>query len=134
MTMLNVTDVNFVAVLVAAAISFGYGFVYFSERFAGKAFQEIHQTKTDVSMVQPMVLEAVSLLLLSWLIAVFYLLQMDHGMARGIGLLFGAVMVIGYFSEAAWSQKPAKLAVINSGYFIGVVVINLLTQYFVRMM
>ena len=133
MTMLNVTDVNFVAVLVAAAISFGYGFVYFSERFAGKAFQEIHQTKTDVSMVQPMVLEAVSLLL-SWLIAVFYLLQMDHGMARGIGLLFGAVMVIGYFSEAAWSQKPAKLAVINSGYFIGVVVINLLKQYFVRMM
>ena len=54
-------------------------------------------------------------------------------MMRGIGLLFGLTMIVSYFAAAGFSQKPYKLAFINSGYFIGVVVINLLTQYISRM-
>jgi len=38
MDALQLTDVDFVVVLVAAVLSFGYGFLYFSERFAGKGF------------------------------------------------------------------------------------------------
>ena len=91
---------------------------------------QIHQTKPDVSMARALVLEVIALLLLSWLIAAFYMLQMDHGMMRGIGLLS---MIFSYFAAAGFSQKPYKLAFINSGYFIGVVVINLLTQYISRM-
>lgn len=133
MDMLHLTDVDFIVVLVAAVLSFGYGFLYFSERFAGKDFMQIHQTKPDVSMARALVLEVIALLLLSWLIAAFYMLQMDHGMMRGIGLLFGLAMIVSYFAAAGFSQKPYKLAFINSGYFIGVVVINLLTQYISRM-
>ena len=65
-------------------------------------------------MVQPMVLEAVSLLLLSWLIAVFYLLQMDHGMARGIGLLFGAVKPRGRKNRPSW---PSSIVDILSAWW-----------------
>lgn len=133
MDMIQLTDVDFVTVLVAAALSLGYGFLYYSERFAGKDFMQIHQTKPDVSMARPLVLETIGLLLLAWLIAVFYMLQMDHGMARGIGLLFGLFMIVGFFAGAGFAQKPYKLALINSGYFIGVVIINLLTQYVSRM-
>jgi hypothetical protein len=120
-------------VLIAALISFGYGYLYFSERFAGKDFMQIHQTKPDAPMLRPLVLEAINLLLLSWLIAVFYMLQFDYGMVRGIGLLFGLTILLSYFVVAGFSQKPTKLAVVNSGYFIGVVVINLLAQYVSRM-
>ena len=85
-------------------------------------------------MMVPMALEALYLLLLSWLIAVFYMLQMDHSMVRGIGAIFSATVIIGYFSSAAWSQRPMKLAGLNSGYFIGCIVILLLTNYVGRMM
>lgn len=132
MTMINVTDVNFVIVLIAAAISYGYGFVYFSERFAGTAFMQIHQTKSDVSMARPLVLEAINLLLLSWLIAVFFMLQIDHQLVRGIGLLFALTVLLSYFVAAGFAQKPTKLAVINSGYFVGVVAINLAVQFISR--
>lgn len=134
MTMLTVMDVNIVAILIGAAVSFAFGYAYFSERFAGAAFQAINQTKPEGSMAVPMALEIAYLLLLAWLVAVFYGLQMDHNTARGIGALFGATIIVGNFSSAAWSQKPAKLAVLNSGYFVGVVIIMLLTHYIIRMM
>ena len=133
MEMINVMDVDLVLIIVGAALAFGWGFVYFSERVAGKAFMEINSTSSDKSMLAPMALEALYLLLLSWLVAVFYMLQMDHGMARGIGAIFSATVIIGYFSSAAWSQRPMKLAGLNSGYFIGCIVILLLTNYVGRM-
>lgn len=133
MELINVMDVNRVAVLIGAVLAFAWGFVFFSERVAGKAFQEINQTTADKSMLPAMALEALYLLLLSWLIAVFYMLQMDHGMARGIGAIFSATVIIGHFSGAAWSQRPMKLAGLNAGYFVGCVVILLLTQFISRM-
>ena len=105
MDMLHLTDVDFIVVLVAAVLSFGYCFLYFSERFAGKGFMQIHQTKPDVSMARALVLELIALLLLSWLIAAFYVLQIEHGMMRGIGLLFGLTVMVGYFVIAGFSQK-----------------------------
>ena len=45
MEMINVMDVNLVLIVVGAALAFGWGFVYFSERVAGKAFMEINGTK-----------------------------------------------------------------------------------------
>ena len=134
MEMVNVMDVNLVLILIGAALAFGWGFVYFSERVAGKAFMEINGTKSDAPMLVPMALEALYLLLLSWLVAVFYMLQMDHGMVRGIGAIFSATVIIGHFSAAAWSQRPMMLAGLNSGYFVGVIVILLLTNYVSRMM
>lgn len=134
MEMINVMDVNLALIIVGAALSFGWGFVYFSERVAGKAFMEINGTKSDAPMLAPIALETLYLLLLSWLVAVFYMLQMDHGMVHGIGAIFSATVIIGYFSSAAWSQRPMKLAGLNSGYFIGCIVILLLTQYVGRMM
>ena len=71
MEMINVMDVNLVLIVVGAALAFGWGFVYFSERVAGTAFMEINGTKTDAPMMVPMALEALYLLLLSWLVAVF---------------------------------------------------------------
>lgn len=133
MELVNVMDVIRVAVLICAVLAFAWGFVFFSERVAGKAFQEINQTTADKSMLPAMALEALYLLLLSWLIAVFYMLQMDHGMARGIGAIFSATVIIGHFSGAAWSQRPMKLAGLNAGYFVGCVVILLLTQFISRM-
>ncbi|MGB0478039.1 MAG: hypothetical protein ACPGJJ_01700 [Parvibaculales bacterium] len=88
MEMINVMDVNLMLMIIGAALAFGWGFVYFSERVAGTAFMEINGTKTDAPMMVPMALEALYLLLLSWLVAVFYMLQMDHGMVRGIGAIF----------------------------------------------
>lgn len=132
MTDINISDVDYIVLLVAAALSFGFGFLYFSERVAGATFMEIHQTKADAPMAVPLLLEAVHVLLLSWLIAVFYMLQMDHGLVRGIGLLFGATMIVSYFAIAGFTQKPPKLGIMNSGYFIGVVVVNLATQYVSR--
>ena len=38
---------------------------------AGKAFIEINSTKTDALIMVPMALEALVLLLLSWLVGVF---------------------------------------------------------------
>ena len=93
MEMINVMDVNLVLIVVGAALAFGWGFVYFSERVAGTAFMEINGTKTDAPMMVPMALEALYLLLLSWLVAVFYMLQMDHG----IGAIFSATVIIGFF-------------------------------------
>ena len=133
MEMINVMDVNLVLIIIGAALAFGWGFVYFSERVAGKAFMEMNSTKSDGPMMVPMALEALYLLLLSWLIAVFYMLQMDHGTARGIGVIFSATVIIGFFSSAAWSQRPMKLDGLNSGYFIGCIIILLLTQYVGRM-
>ena len=95
---------------------------------------EMNSTKSDGPMMVPMALEALYLLLLSWLIAVFYMLQIDHSMVRGIGAIFSATVIISYFSSAAWSQRPMKLARLNSGYFIGWIVILLLTNYVGRMM
>ncbi len=88
MQMITVMDVNFVLIIVGAALAFGWGFFYFSNRVAGKAFTEMNSTKSDGPMIVPMALEALYLLLLSWLIAVFYMLQMDHSMVRGIGAIF----------------------------------------------
>ena len=88
----------------------------------------MNSTKSDGPMILPMALEALYLLLLSSLIAVFYMLQMGHSMVRGIGAIFSATVIIGYFSSAAWSQRPMKLAGLNSGYFIGCIVILLLTN------
>lgn len=133
MEMVNIMDVNYAAIIVGAILAFGWGFVYFSERFAGKAFMEINATKTVQSMLVPMMLEGLYVLLLSWLVAVFYLLQMDHGMVRGIGAIFVATVIIGHFSGAAWAQRPMKLAGLNSGYFVGCMVILLLTQAASRM-
>ena len=134
MEMINVMDVNLVLIVVGAALAFGWGFVYFSERVAGTAFMEINGTKTDAPMMVPMALEALYLLLLSWLVTVFYMLQMDHGMVRGIGVIFSETVIIGFFSSAAWSQRPMKLAGLNSGYFIGCIIILLLTNYVGRML
>ena len=64
MEMINVMDVNLVLIVVGAALAFGWGFVYFSERVAGTAFMEINGTKTDAPMMVPMALEALYLLLL----------------------------------------------------------------------
>ena len=74
MEMINVMDVNLVLIIIGAALAFGWGFIYFSERVAGKAFMEMNSTKSDGPMMVPMALEALYLLLLSWLIAVFYML------------------------------------------------------------
>ena len=134
MEMINVMDVNFVLIIVGAALAFGWGFFYFSNRVAGKAFTEMNSTKSDGPMMVPMALEALYLLLLSWLVAVFYMLQIDHSMVRGIGAIFSATVIIGYFSSAAWSQRPMKLAGLNSVYFMGCIVILLLTNYVGRMM
>ena len=133
MEMINVMDVNLALIIVGAVLAFAWGFFYFSERTAGKAFMEINGTKSDAPMLTPMALEALYLLLLSWLVAVFYMLQMDHGMVRGIGAIFSATVIIGHFSGAAWAQRPMKLAAINSGYFIGCIIILLLTNYIGRM-
>lgn len=133
MSDINLTDVNYVVVLIAAALSFGFGFIYFSERFAGSTFMQIHRTKQDAPMAMPLLLEGVNLLLLSWLIAVFFMLQMNHGLVRGIGLLFAVTIIVGHFAAAGFTQKPTKLAVMNSGYFIGVIMVNVATQYVSRM-
>lgn len=71
MEMINVMDVNLVLIVVGALSAFVWGFVYFSERVAGKAFMEINGTKTDAPMMVPMALEALYLLLLSWLVGCF---------------------------------------------------------------
>ena len=134
MEMINVMDVKFVLIIVGAALAFGWGFFYFSNRVAGEAFREMNSTKSDGPMMVPMALEALYLLLFSWLIAVFYMLQMDHSMVRGIGAIFLATVINSYFSSAAWSQRPMKLAGLNSGYFIGCIVILLLTNYVGRLM
>lgn len=134
MNMLNVTDVNIVTLIIGAALAFGWGWLYFSERMAGKALMEINQLKADAPMAVPMVLELVYLLFLSWLVAVFYKLQIDYGMMRGIGPIFSATVITAFFSAAAWMQKPMKMALINSGYFIGCIVVLVLTQFVSRMM
>ncbi len=133
MDSINVMDVSFLPLIIGAVLAFFWGYFYFSERMVGKTFMEINATKPDQSMLMPMALEALYLLLLSWLVAVFYTLQMDHGMVRGIGAIFAATVIIGHFSGAAWAQRPMKLAALNSGYFVGCIVILLLTQYVGRM-
>lgn len=133
MEMINVMDVNPVLILVGAVLAFAWGFFYFSERVVGAAFMEINGTKSDDPMLVPMVLEALYLLFLSWLVAVFYMLQMDQGMVRGIGAIFSATIIIGYFASAAWAQKPMKLAAMSSGNFIGCIIILLLANYVWRM-
>ena len=76
---------------------------------------EMNSTKSDGPMIMSMALEAFYLVLLSWLFAVFYMLQMDQSMVRSIGAICSATVIIGYFSSAAWSQRPIKLAGLNSG-------------------
>ena len=76
---------------------------------------EMNSTKSDGPIMMSMAPEAFYLLLLLWLVAVFYMLQMDHSMVRSIGAIFSAIVIIGYFSSSTWSETPIKLAGLNSG-------------------
>ena len=132
--MISITDVGWVSILVGAVVTFGWGFIYFNPRFVGASFQQIHGTKEGQSMMPAMLLEALYLLLLSWLVAIFYLLQMENGHVRGIGVIFIATVLVGHLSSAAWTQKPMKAGWIDGGYFLGAMVILVLTQHFSRML
>lgn len=134
MTMLNETDVDVWTIIIGAGLAFGWGWFFYSERRAGRFFmEEMPAMKSSELPRLSLALEALYLLLLSWLVAVFYMLQMDYELVRGIGPIFAAIVIIRYFAAAAWVQRPMKLAALDSGYFVGCIVILLLTQLVSRM-
>ncbi len=131
----QITDVSLLTVIIGAVLAFSWGFVYFSDRLFVKQFRQVHNIAADAKPpAKAMVYEAINLLLLSWFVSLLYSLQMEHAMLRGIGLLFGLIMISGFFSETAWLQKGMKAACLSTGYFIGIIVILVLTNHLGRML
>ena len=139
MESLVITDVSWGAVLTGAVLIFVLGWFWYSS-FA-TAFMDAHgiPMPEDPSGQRPaainMILQIISNLLLSWLVAIFYMTIFVHGQLRGILALFVVLYVLDILTGYLWHMKakPYKAWMIDSGNLIVSILVLVGVNYAFRM-
>lgn len=123
-------DINFVAVLVAAAINMGVGALWYSPALFGKVWAKLIGKKMEEmgeNAGPSYTIAALGALLQSYILAHFVQYAAadtaTEGMVTGFWLWLGFVAVVTAVN-AVFEGRPWKLWKINAGYFLVVLLIN----------
>ncbi len=119
--MINQFELNFVAVLVATVVGFGFGFLWYSRFMFGHAWlAAIGKSKEELgkpakAMALSFVTTAVTAVVLSLFISWIGVVDMTEGLL--VGLYAGAGLVAtSLFSDYLFCGRGMKLFLIQAGY------------------
>lgn len=132
-------ELNYVAIVVASAISMAIGFFWYSKSGFGKqwmklsGFNKLNKTemkamKEEMKKKMPVVYVSLFVLTLIMNFVLAYLIKLV-GTSLASGLLMGAVVWIGFvatvmFHGVLFDRKPLKLYFINSGHLLLTLVVS----------
>ncbi len=123
-------QINYLAVVVAAVINMGLGFMWYGPLFGKSWMKMVGLSKEDVkntSMVQPMIIGFASALVMAYVLNNF--VRMDGGGTAMAGAMVGFWIWLGFLatsfvSVVIWERKSWNLYALNSGYYLVLLLIN----------
>ncbi len=120
-------DVSFLAVLVAALVSFMVGWLWYSSVLFGPTWMRLNgMTKKSTSgkkkgMMTSMIVGFIAQIVMSWVLAVFIVSTNSVGLMNGMIVAFwtwlGFVATIG-LGSVLWDSKPMQLFWINTLHWL----------------
>ncbi len=130
---MDLSEINFIAAVVAAVAAFAFGAVYYTVLAkpwmdaVGTSEEEIKQTRSAV----PFVTSFVSLLVMGCVISGHFAYHSDELITTGHALESAGVLWLGFIvtsmaTNNAFQAAKAKLTILDSVHWLGVVVIQAL--------
>lgn len=130
--------INYVAVLVCAAINMAVGMAWYSKSLFGNSWMQlsgITPSQMDAAkkkgMMQSLVIGFVMALFMAYVLAHATIFGIAYTKIGGVtgGAMSGFWNWLGFVlpvvaGSALWDGKPWKLVAINSGYYLAVLLIN----------
>ena len=124
-------EVNLFIVLIAAVVNMVVGFIWYHPQVFGKAWMEaIGKTQKDLEGMKKEANKAYALsflgaLVMSYVLANFVFYSQATNFKEG--LVTGFLLWLGFIATIAWNnylfeQKPKKLVLINSGYYLAALI------------
>jgi Protein of unknown function (DUF1761) len=120
------SNVNWLAVIVGAVLSFVVGYFWYSPTLFGTKWAEgsrVAMNTADKMPVEAMVMQGVGLLLMSWFVGV----TAGNNALATVILATLAFTVLG-FSGNAFSGKNTYAKLVDAGYWIACLVVMIIVQ------
>ncbi|MBK17519.1 MAG: hypothetical protein CMM52_01590 [Rhodospirillaceae bacterium] len=124
-------DINYLAIVVAALASFIFGFGYYASlgKFWMAATGKSEEELKSGGMAQPMIITIICQLIMSFFLAgIMVHVGEEHINLRG-GLINGFFVWVGFAMTAtavnyAWQRAKVSLMVIDGGHWLGVLLVQ----------
>jgi hypothetical protein len=127
-----ITDVNFIAVIIAAIVNMALGYAWYGPLFGkqwmkltGRTKEDIEKGKKDMPMVMGTMF--VGALVMAYVLAVFISLTNSTGAVAGAMIGFWAwlgFVATTMLQDVLYEKKNKNLAAINMGYNLTALVLN----------